>query len=96
MSDCQKKNVYVPRETTVCNTRDIFSTLFGFHENITIIRSYVAENKKSVIILSIIPHDKATGDPQQKRKMVVFSKAKFRTDVMDKITCTLHIDKTSG
>lgn len=67
---------YGPRETVVCNTRDIFSTLFGLHENI-IMRSYVAENKKSVIILSIMHHDKVTSEPKQKCEMVVFSQAKI-------------------
>lgn len=51
----RKNKAYIPKEVQPSKEREIFSTIFGFRENVTI-RQYVPKRNKAVIILSSTHH----------------------------------------
>ena len=69
-------------------TRAKLSTVFDFHENVTIY-SYVAKKSKAVILLTTMHHDKAIEGPKQKPEILHFyNKTKSGIDVMNKMLGT--------
>ncbi|CAL1687546.1 unnamed protein product [Lasius platythorax] len=84
----KKNKPYVPREMGALRTRAELSTVFGFHENVTIC-SYMPKKNKAVILLSTMHHDKAIVGPKQKPEILHFyNKTKSDVDVMDKMLGT--------
>ena len=67
-------------------TRQPLSTLFSFHDKVTIC-SYVPKKNKAVILLSMLHDDAKTSDEARKKpEMILFyNKTKAGVDTMDQI-----------
>jgi len=79
----KKNKSYIPQEMAPSNSRQVFSTVYGFQNNVTIC-SYVPKKKKAVILLSTMHHTIATSGEKEKPEIVHFyNKTKSGVDVMD-------------
>ena len=72
--------------------RDVHGTLFGFHDQLTLV-SYVPKPAKSVIVISSMRHDKAVEGDQKKPQIILhYNATKSSVDNMDHLT-TLYISR---
>ena len=82
----KKNKPYIPKAMAPSKTRELYSTVFGFHEKITIC-SYVPNKNKAVILLSSMHLDTATrGDEKKKPEIILhYNKNKSGVDTMDQM-----------
>lgn len=84
----RKNKRCVPTEMLPNRNRDINSSLFGFHDGISLI-SYVPKRNKSVLLLSSVHYDDETSGPANKPQAILFyNKNKCGVDVMDQMLGT--------
>lgn len=76
----------VPKEMKKDPSRPVFSTLFGFHENLVSICSYVPKKNKAVNLLSTMHYTKHCEGETQKPEAILFYNAnKGGVDCMDQM-----------
>lgn len=76
----------VPDEMRKNPTRPVFSTLFGFHENLVSICSYVPKKNKAVNLLSTMHYTKhCEGDAQKPDAILFYNATKAGVDCMDQM-----------
>ena len=82
----KKNKPYIPQEMKASKTRGLLSTVFGFHEKVTMC-SYVPKKNKAVILLSTMHDDDTISDAiHQKPEMILFyNKTKAGVDTMDQM-----------
>lgn len=77
----------IPPELKASKDRPVSSTLFGFHENLTIV-SYVPKKNKVVTLLSTMHHDAVINEDSAKKKPEIiefYNKTKGGVDHMDQM-----------
>ncbi|KAG4077077.1 hypothetical protein HA402_016064 [Bradysia odoriphaga] len=62
----KKNKTCIPKEMLADKTREPLSTLFGFHENVTIC-SYVPKKNKAVTLISTLHNTKTISDDEKKK-----------------------------
>lgn len=81
----KKNKPYIPQQMAPSTQRQVFSTIYGFQDNVTIC-SYVPKKRKAVILLSTMHHDTAVSGEKNKPEIVHFyNKTKSGVDIMDKL-----------
>lgn len=88
----RKNKKEIPQEFLPDRRREVHSTLFGFHENLSMC-SYVSKKSKAVLVLSSMHHDDKIGDGEQKKpEMILFyNKTKGGVDTNDKLCSTYNV-----
>ncbi|XP_071567686.1 piggyBac transposable element-derived protein 4-like [Temnothorax nylanderi] len=82
----RRNKPYIPKQMAPHKSREEFSTLFGFHENVAIC-SYVPKKNKAVILLSTLHCDTAVSDNEKKKPDMIafYNKYKCGVDTMDQM-----------
>lgn len=81
----KKNKAYIPKEMLPSKDRPPMSTLFGFHDNVTMC-SYVPKKNKSVVLLSTMHYDTAVSGDKQKPEIIHhYNATKGGVDSMDKM-----------
>ncbi|CAB3251546.1 unnamed protein product [Arctia plantaginis] len=82
----KKNKPYIPSVMGANKTRKQYSTVFGFHEKVTMC-SYGPKKNKAVILLSTMHSDASVGDDaKQKPEIIIFyNKYKAGVDTMDQM-----------
>lgn len=86
----RKNKACIPKEMQPSKEREIFSTLFGFHDNVTIC-SYVPKRNKAVLLLSSMHHDIAIDTTMAAKKpdmILDYNRTKGGVDQMDQMLGT--------
>lgn len=63
----KKNKPYIPSVMKANKTREQYSTVFGFHEKVTMC-SYVPKKNKAVILMSTMHSDASVGDDAKKNQ----------------------------
>jgi len=83
---------HIPVQMKPSSSRDVHSTLFGFHNQLTLV-SYVPKPAKSVIVISSMHHDKAVEGDKKKPQMILhYNATKSGVDNMDHLA-TLYTSR---
>jgi len=82
----KKNKAYIPPAMAASKTREELSTVFGFHEKITMC-SYVPKIKKVVIMLSSMHNEAKISDKAKKKPEIIefYNWSKAGVDTMDKM-----------
>nr|XP_022906882.1 uncharacterized protein LOC111418576 [Onthophagus taurus] len=82
----RKNKPYIPKQMAPHKSREEYSTLFGFHEHVTLC-SYVPKKNKAVILLSTMHSDAAVNDDGKKKPHMItyYNKYKTGVDTMDQM-----------
>ncbi|XP_065674166.1 piggyBac transposable element-derived protein 4-like [Hydra vulgaris] len=82
----KKNKPYIPPIMGPNKSGELYSSLFAFHENITMC-SYVPKKKKSVILLSTMHSDIAVNEDLKKKPHIItyYNKCKTGVDTMDQM-----------
>ncbi|XP_076267092.1 piggyBac transposable element-derived protein 4 isoform X2 [Rhynchophorus ferrugineus] len=82
----KKNKAYIPPAMAVSKTREELSTVFGFHEKVTLC-SYVPKKNKVVIMLSSMHHEAKISDSAKKKPEIIefYNRSKAGVDTMDKL-----------
>ncbi|XP_046406298.1 piggyBac transposable element-derived protein 3-like [Ischnura elegans] len=82
----KKNKPYIPPAMAASKTREELSTVFGFHEKVTMC-SYVPKRNKAVIMLSSMHQDAKIGDAAKKKPEIIefYNWSKAGVDTMDKM-----------
>ncbi|CAK9816544.1 PiggyBac transposable element-derived protein 4 [Anthophora quadrimaculata] len=81
----RKNKKYIPREMAPSKSREEYSSLFAYHENITLC-SYVPKKEKAVILLSTIHTGNVFSGSKRKPEIVEFyNRTKSGVDTMDQL-----------
>ena len=81
----KRNKCYIPQEMAPCKSRQVLSSLFGFHDEVTIC-SYVPKKKKAVTLISTFHHDATITEMKEKPEIVQFyNETKSGVDEMDKL-----------
>lgn len=92
MGTLRKNKKEIPPAFLPERRREVHSTRFGFHEQLTMC-SYVSKKSKAVLILSSMHHDDSIGEGEQKKpEMILFyNKTKGGVDTNDKLCSTYNV-----
>lgn len=79
----------IPAEMQKSRTREVKSSLFGFHDQLTLV-SYVPKKNKSVILLSSMHHDKAVSEEDESKPDIIlhYNETKSGVDNLDHLVRT--------
>lgn len=81
----RKNKRYIPAPMLPSNSRQVQSTLFGFHENVAKC-SYVPKKRKCVILLSTVHYTTDVSGTQKKPEAIqYYNQSKAAVDIMDKM-----------
>lgn len=82
----KKNKPYIPSIMAANKSRAQYSTVFGFHEKVTMC-SYVPKKNKAVILISTMHSDMAVGDDAKKKPDIInyYNKYKTGVDTMDQM-----------
>lgn len=82
----RRNKPYIPKQMAPNKSREVYSTLFGFHEHVTLC-SYVPKKNKAVILLSTMHSDCATNYDEKKKPHIITHYNKYKTgvDAMDQM-----------
>ena len=87
---------YIPNEMRKDRPRSVLSSLFGFHENLVSICSYVTKKKKCVNLLSTVHYTKHCEGKAMKPEVILFyNETKAGVDCLD-IFYYKKVNKTMG
>lgn len=76
----------IPIEMRKNSTRPVLSSIFGFHENLVSICSYVPKKNKCVNLLSTVHYtDKCEGEAKKPEAILFYNKNKAGVDYMDQM-----------
>lgn len=77
---------YIPTEMAASESHEMYSSLFGFHENVTIC-SYVPEQNKVMLLLSTMHANTNVSATQKKKPEIIqyYNKTKIGDDTMDQM-----------
>ncbi|UYV76808.1 hypothetical protein LAZ67_14002078 [Cordylochernes scorpioides] len=92
----KKNKKEIPVEFLPNRNRPIFSSIFGFNENTTLV-SYVPKKSKSVILLSTMHStmtiDEDTGDKMKPEIVTFYNQTKIGVDVVDQMSGTYSVGR---
>ncbi|CAK1598332.1 unnamed protein product [Parnassius mnemosyne] len=79
-------------QSDLSTRREVHSTLFGFHDDLTLC-SYVSKKSKAVVVLSSMHHDDIIDEGELKKpEMILFyNKTKGGVDTNDKLCSTYNV-----
>ncbi|CAH2107935.1 unnamed protein product [Euphydryas editha] len=82
----KNNKAYIPPAMAASKTREQLSTVFGFHEKVTMC-SYVPKKRKVVIMLSSMHHEAKISDSAKKKPEIIefYNWSKAEVDTMDKM-----------
>ncbi|XP_018395958.1 PREDICTED: piggyBac transposable element-derived protein 4-like [Cyphomyrmex costatus] len=82
----KKNKPYIPSVMAPNKSREVYSTVFGFHEKVTLC-SYVPKKNKAVILISTMHSDMAVNDDAKKKPHIItyYNKYKAGVDTMDQM-----------
>jgi hypothetical protein len=82
----RKSRAAIPREMLPDRHREVTSSLFGFHDQMTIV-SYVPKRNKSVVLLSTMHHDNKISLADDKKPDIIlnYNSTKGAVDTLDKM-----------
>jgi len=75
---------YIPQAFAPSKTREEFSSVFGFHEKIESLCSYVPKKNKAVIMLSNIHTEAVANDAKKKPEVILFYN-KYKVGTIDQM-----------
>ena len=80
----RKNKPYIPTTMAPSKRREVLSTVFGFHDKVTIC-SYVPKRSKAVVLLSSMHLDTEVSNNAQKKPEIIqyYNKKKTGVDTMD-------------
>lgn len=86
----------IPQEMKASKSREVFSSSFGFKDDLTIV-SYVPKKNKSVILLSSLHHSAAVEEGRKKKPEIVlfYNQTKSGVDSLDQKTRTYTCKRQS-
>lgn len=82
----KKNKPYIPSVMKANKTREQYSTVFGFHEKVTMC-SYVPKKNKAVILLSTMHSDASVDDDAKRKPEIIkfYNRYKAGVDTMDQM-----------
>jgi len=82
----KKNKPYIPSVMAPNKSRELYSTMFGFHEKVTLC-SYVPKKNEAVILISTMHSDMAVNDDAKKKPHIItyYNKYKAGVDTMDQM-----------
>lgn len=92
----KKNKTCIPKEMLANTSREPLSTIFGFHDNVTMC-SYVPKKNKAVVLLSTLHNTKTITDDSKKKPEIIqhYNKTKGGVDLMDKMAGAFTKRKTA-
>ena len=76
----RKNKAEIPQEFLPAKTREVYSTLFGHTEKITLL-SYVPKKSNAVRVLSMMSHDRSITVEQHKEPQIILEYNKYKVGV---------------
>lgn len=91
----KKNKAEIPKEFLCNRQRPIKSSMFGFHENITMV-SYMPKKNKVVVLISTMHHDDEIDEVTQKPEIIMeYNRTKSGVDVVDKMCVAYNVARNS-
>ncbi|XP_046399025.1 piggyBac transposable element-derived protein 4-like [Ischnura elegans] len=92
----RKNKRQVPVEFLNSRDRAVHSSLFGFHNEITLV-SYVPKRNKAVLLLSSIHHDKKIDSKTNKPAIIMdYNRGKIGVDIVDKMCSSYNCQRNTN
>lgn len=90
----KKNKTCIPKEMLADKSREPLSTMFGFHENVTIC-SYVPKKNKAVTLISTLHNTKTISDDEKKKPEIIkhYNRTKGGVDLMDKMAGAFSVQR---
>ena len=84
----KKNKAMIPVEFLEAKTREVFSSIFGFQKDVTLV-SYVPKKSKCVVLLSTMHHDNTIDENSEKKKPEIiqfYNETKGGVDTVDEMS----------
>lgn len=93
----RKNKRFIPREFLANKRREVFSSLFGFRANTTLV-SYVPKKNKSVILLSTLHHNVSVDLQNENKPHIIcfYNATKGGVDVMDQLCHEYTVQRSTN
>ncbi|KAG4065245.1 hypothetical protein HA402_012687 [Bradysia odoriphaga] len=90
----KKNKTCIPKEMLADKQREPLSTMFGFHENVTLC-SYVPKKNKAVTLISTLHNTNTISDDDKKKPEIIkhYNRTKGGVDLMDKMAGAFSVQR---